>query len=211
MIIKSLVVGPISTNCYVIGDPETKVGAVIDPGGHHKKVMRAIEDTELNIKYILATHGHFDHVYGLRELVEELGVDFLIHEDGEPFVADSVGRARNWGFTMDPSPLPTGYLREEEPLILGKLEIKVLHTPGHSPGGVSLYIESEGVVFVGDTLFARSIGRTDFTGGSFEVLSESIRNKLYTLPDDTIVYTGHGPKTRIADEKRGNPFVRFDR
>jgi glyoxylase-like metal-dependent hydrolase (beta-lactamase superfamily II) len=124
------------------------------------------------------------------------------------FVQRSKQSALQWNIVIDQVPDPDNYLEEGDVLTLGNLELKVLHTPGHSPGGISIYIESENVVFSGDTLFQGSIGRTDFDGGSMTVLARSIREKLYTLPDETIVYSGHGPPTTIGEEKMHNMFVR---
>jgi glyoxylase-like metal-dependent hydrolase (beta-lactamase superfamily II) len=208
MIVKGLVVGPIAANCFIIGDEETKDGAIIDPGDESWTILNAVEDLGLEIRYIIATHGHFDHNAGTAGLKEKLDAPFLIHRDDLKFVQRSVKSAAKWGITIDQVPDPDQFIGEGDVLKLGGLELEVVHTPGHSPGGISLYIESENVVFSGDTLFQGSIGRTDFEGGSMAILARSIREKLYALPDSTIVYSGHGPPTTIGEEKMYNMFVR---
>jgi glyoxylase-like metal-dependent hydrolase (beta-lactamase superfamily II) len=208
MIVKGLVVGPVAANCFVIGDEESGDGAIIDPGGDAGKILDVVKETGLTIRFILATHGHFDHNAGVTELKRDLDVDFLLHREDLMFVQRSKGSAMNWGIVIEQVPDPDGYIDDGDILKLGTLELEIIHTPGHSPGGISFYIEKENVLFSGDTLFQGSIGRTDFEGGSMAVLAASIRERLYTLPDSTIVYTGHGPQTTIGDEKRHNMFVR---
>jgi glyoxylase-like metal-dependent hydrolase (beta-lactamase superfamily II) len=201
-------VGPIGANCFIIGDDETNDGAIIDPGGDPEKILLAVKETGLVIRYIIATHGHFDHSAAVKRVKDELGADFLLHREDLPFVRRSKESARKWGIEIEQVPDPDAYLADGDIVKVGSLELKVIHTPGHSPGGISLYIESEHVLFSGDTLFYGSIGRTDFEGGSMAVLASSIREKLYTLPDDTVVCTGHGERTTIGEEKEHNLFVR---
>ena len=208
MIVKGLVVGPIAANCYIIGDEETRDGAIIVPGDDAWKILEVAEETGLEIRYIIATHGHFDHSAGTPGLKEKLDAPFLLHRDDLMFVQRSKQSAMKWGITIDQVPDPDRFIDEEDVLKLGSLELKIIHTPGHSPGGISIYIESENVVLSGDTLFQGSIGRTDFDGGSMAILAKSIKEKLYTLPDSTIVYSGHGPPTTIGEEKIHNMFVR---
>lgn len=210
MIIKTLVVGPIAANCFIIGDNETNEGAIIDPGGDADRILQAVEETGLNIKFILATHGHFDHNAATAKLKEKLNCDFLLNEKDIDFVKRSKNTAHNWGIEIDQVPDPDRSINEGDILKLGSLELEIINTPGHSPGGISIYIKSESVLFSGDTLFFTSIGRTDFDGGSMPQLQNSIREKLYTLPDNTIVHTGHGDQTTIGNEKVHNMFVRRD-
>ena len=209
MILKSLVVGPIAANCFIIGDSATNEGAIIDPGGDAQKILQVVKETGLAIKFIIATHGHFDHNAAVAPLKETLNCDFLLHESDLPFVQRSKNTAQNWGIPIDQVPDPDKYVKEGDILKVGKLELKIIHTPGHSPGGISIYIESEGILFSGDTLFFTSIGRTDFDGGSMEQLQTSIKEKLYTLPENTVVYTGHGEQTTIGNEKQNNFFVKY--
>ena len=208
MILRGLVVGPIGANCFVIGDGETGEGAIIDPGGDPEEIVQAVRETGLEIRFIIGTHGHFDHTAAVKRLKEELDADFLLHRNDLFFVRRSKQSAQNWGIVIDQVPDPDGYIEDGDVLALGALELSIIHTPGHSPGGISIYIQSENVLFSGDTLFSGSVGRTDFEGGSMEVLVRSIREKLLTLPDRTVVYTGHGPQTTIGHEKVHNFFVR---
>lgn len=210
MILKALVAGPLAANCFIIGDNETNEGAIIDPGGDADRILQAVEETGLTIKFIIATHGHFDHNAATAKLKEKLNCDFLLREKDIDFVKRSKNTAHNWGIEIDQVPDPDRFINEGDILKLGSLELEIINTPGHSPGGVSIYIKSENVLFSGDTLFFTSIGRTDFDGGSMTALQNSIREKLYTLPDNTIVHTGHGEQTTIGNEKVHNMFVRRD-
>ena len=210
MILKALVAGPLAANCFIIGDNETNEGAIIDPGGDADRILQAVEETGLTIKFIIATHGHFDHNAATAKLKEKLNCDFLLSEKDIDFVKRSKNTAHNWGIEIDQVPDPDRFINEGDILKLGSLELEIINTPGHSPGGVSIYIKSENVLFSGDTLFFTSIGRTDFDGGSMTALQNSIREKLYTLPDNTIVHTGHGEQTTIGNEKVHNMFVRGD-
>jgi len=204
--VEPLVVGPILSNCYIVWDQETKEGVVIDPGDDAESILAAIGELGIEVKYILATHGHFDHVAGTAPLKRALGAPFLVHEDDLFFIEDGKNAAGRWGFEIEQPPTPDRSIAHGDVIEVGSHKLKVIHTPGHSPGGVSFLHDN--MVFGGDTLFRGSIGRTDFRKGSREELSRSIRTRLYTLPDDTVVYTGHGPTTTIGDEKRYNAFVR---
>ncbi len=208
MIIKTLVVGPIGANCHVIGEKESNEGAIIDPGDEAEKILQVVKEAGLDIKYIIATHGHFDHVAAINPLKEKIECEFVLHEKDLPFVQRSKQSAMDWGITIEQVPDPDRYIDEGDVLKLGALELQVIHTPGHSPGGVCIYIPGEKVLFSGDTLFQGSIGRTDFAGGSMQELQKSIKEKLYTLPDDTVVYAGHMGETTIGNEKVQNMFVR---
>lgn len=204
--VEPLIVGPLFSNCYIVWDEDTKQGVVIDPGDDAGDIMDTIKRLGIKIEYILATHGHFDHVGAVAPLRKELNVDFLAHEDDFFFIEDGENAARRWGIDIEQPPKPDRFIKDGDKIKVGKFELEVLYTPGHSPGGVCFLYDK--MVFGGDTLFQGSIGRTDFRKGSFEDLSKSIKNRLYILPDDTIVYTGHGPVTTIGDEKRYNAFVR---
>lgn len=208
MILKSIVVGPIGANCYVIGDEATNEGAIIDPGDDAQRILQVVKETGLAIRFIMATHGHFDHIAAMKQVKQELDCDFLLHLNDLMFVRRSKKSALNWGIMIEQVPDPDRYLEDGDILKLGTLELKIIYTPGHSPGGICIYIPSENLVFSGDTLFYGSVGRTDFDGGSMEELLKSIKEKLYTLPDDTVVYTGHGEETTIGNEKAQNMFVR---
>jgi len=204
--IEPLVVGLLLSNCYIVWDEDVKQGVIIDPGDDADVILNSVKKLGIEIIYILATHGHFDHVGAVAPLKKELKVDFLAHKGDLFFIEDGEDSARRWGIIIEQPPKPDRFIDDGDKIKVGGFELEVLHTPGHSPGGVSFLYDR--MVFGGDTLFQGSIGRTDFREGSFEELSNSIRTRLYTLPDDTIVYTGHGPVTTIGDEKRNNAFVR---
>jgi len=206
LILKSLAVGPIMANCYIIGCESTKSAAVIDPGDEADRILKELAKDGLTLKYIINTHGHFDHVGGNYDLKKASGADIVIHPADEPMLADLVKTAAAFGLSAQNSPAPDRTVQEGDTISFGDITLRVLDTPGHSPGGISLHTDN--MVFVGDTLFAGSIGRTDLPGGDFQTLISSIKTKLFPLGDDTKVYTGHGPATSIGQEKRANPFLR---
>jgi hydroxyacylglutathione hydrolase len=213
LIVKMLQVGPIMTNCYIVGCEETKQGVVIDPGGNGDRILAKVRELGLEIKYVVNTHCHFDHMLANKEVIGGLKESqpqpplLAIHQAEEPMLK-SGGGAHLFGLRGFSSPPPDMYLEEGDVLTLGQVKLKVLHTPGHSVGSVSLLNEEEKAIFDGDVLFNMGIGRTDLTGGDFDTLMDSIRNKLLTLPDDTVVYSGHGPVTTIGRERASNPFLR---
>lgn len=207
MIIATLPVGLIQTNCYVVGSEETKEGAVVDPGGHPERILAEVERHGLTIKYVLDTHAHFDHTDANGAIVEATGAPLALHPEDQPLL-EAAGGAALFGMRADPSPPPDLELRDGDVLEIGTLSFQVLHTPGHTPGHVCFYEPDEGVLFDGDVLFYRGVGRTDLPGGSWQQLLESIRGVLFALPDDTVVHSGHGPATTIGEEKRLNPWLR---
>ncbi len=207
MLIRSIPVGMNQTNCYIVGCEETQQGAVIDPGGEGKRIVREIERTGLDIRYVLITHAHFDHIGGIAKVVEATGAKLAIHPNEQPLL-EADGGASLWGLKVEPSPPPDIELSDGQILTVGELTFEVLFTPGHSPGGVTFYEADEGVAFDGDLLFANGVGRTDLPGGDTSTLMHSIKDVLFALPDDTIIYSGHGPKTTVGQEKRSNPWVR---
>ncbi|MFN2219270.1 MAG: MBL fold metallo-hydrolase [Anaerolineae bacterium] len=207
MIIATLPVGLIQTNCYIAGCPETKAGAVIDPGGDPERILAEVERQGLSIKYVLNTHAHFDHTDANGAIVRATGATLALHPLELPLLKASGGAAL-FGLQADPSPLPDLELQDGDELEVGTLRFQVLHTPGHTPGHVCFYEQAEGVLFDGDVLFQRSIGRTDLPGGSYQQMMDSIQRVLFALPEETVVYSGHGPATTIGDEKRLNPWLR---
>ncbi|MFH2044544.1 MAG: MBL fold metallo-hydrolase [Pseudomonadota bacterium] len=208
MIIEDIVVGPIMSNCFVVGCENTKEAVVIDPGDEPNKILMVLAKHKLQVKYIINTHGHVDHVGGNKKLKEATGADLLIHGLDAPMLARIAATGAAWGLNVEDSPPPDRMLEDGDEIKFGDITFKVIHTPGHSPGGISLY--TDGCVFVGDTLFSGSIGRTDFPGGDYDTLISCIKNKLFVLGDNIRVLTGHGPETSIAIEKKYNPFVRIE-
>jgi len=204
--IEPIIVGPLFSNCYIFGDKKSKKGVVIDPGDEPDLILDTIKRLGFDIRYILATHGHFDHVGAVTPIKKELNVEFLAHKDDLFFIEDGKKTASRWGIKITQPPKPDRYISDGDIIRFSDIEIKVIHTPGHSPGGVCFLYDN--ILFSGDTLFQGSIGRTDFRKGSLKELKNSIKTRLYNLSDKTIVYTGHGPITTIGDEKRHNPFVR---
>lgn len=204
MIFKRFVVGPLEVNCYVIADEEIKEGIIVDPGDNVDEIFNFVVKNNLKIKYIINTHCHFDHCGGNKKMKELTKAELLIHEKEKPVLERMDTSAQIWGFYVDKSPEPDRYLKDGEVLDVGNLKIQIIHTPGHSPGGICLKID--GKVITGDTLFAGGIGRTDFPGGDYDTLMKSIKEKLFTLPEDTEIYPGHGPSSTIRNEKYFNPF-----
>jgi hydroxyacylglutathione hydrolase len=206
VILYSIPVGITQTNCYVVGCEETHEGAVIDPGGNPKRILKTIEESGLAIRYVLNTHCHFDHMGANAAVVAATGAPLALHPAELP-ILQARGGAAWFGVPVKESPMPDVELEDGQTLEVGTLRFRVLHTPGHSPGGVTFYLEEEGVAFDGDVLFQMGVGRTDLPGGDWDTLARSIREVLFTLPDDTILYSGHGPKTTVGREKRSNPWV----
>ena len=207
MIIATLPVGIIQTNCYIVGCPETKECAIIDPGGHAERILAEVERQGLSVKYVLNTHAHFDHTDANGAMIRATGATLALHPLDLPLLK-AAGGAAVFGMQAEPSPLPDLELQDGDDLEVGTLRFKVLHTPGHTPGHVCFYEETEGALFDGDVLFYRSIGRTDLPGGNFQQMMNSIQGVLFALPEETVVYSGHGPATAIGDEKRLNPWLR---
>jgi hydroxyacylglutathione hydrolase len=206
VIIVTLPVGLIQTNCYVAGCEETKEGVIVDPGGNPERILAEVKRQGLAIEYVLNTHAHFDHTDANGAIVEATGAPLAIHPEELPLLKVSGGAAL-FGLQANPSPLPDLELHDGDELAVGALRFQVLHTPGHTPGHVCFYEADEGVLFDGDVLFYRGIGRTDLPGGSWSQLLHSIRDVLFHLPDETVVYSGHGPATTIGEEKQLNPWL----
>ncbi|GFE59684.1 MBL fold metallo-hydrolase [Geobacter sp. AOG2] len=206
MVFETVVVGPLSVNCFILGCEGTRAGVVIDPGGDAEQIIQVVRRHGLTIHYIINTHGHFDHIGGNRQVVAAFGAPLLIHQADVPMLDRVADVGRMYGIQGENSPAADGFLVDGMEIEFGACHMKVLHTPGHTPGGCCLYLAEEGRIITGDTLFADSIGRTDLPGGSHDQLLESIRSKLFVLPDDVIAYPGHGIETSIGHEKRHNPY-----
>ncbi len=207
MIFETIAVGPLGTNCFILGCEETKEGVVVDPGADAERIITVVARHGLRVKCVINTHGHFDHVGGNRRLVEATGAELFIHGDDVPMLSRASDVAAMYGLASDNSPQPQRLLEDGMAITFGRHTLQVLHTPGHTPGGCSLYLPAEDLVITGDTLFADGVGRTDFPGSSHEALMTSIKGKLFVLPDATRAWPGHGPATTIGHEKRYNPYV----
>ena len=207
MILEMVTVGPFQENCYVIGDEATGEGALIDPGDEAARIALAVERTNLEIGWIIITHAHIDHVGGVAALVDEYACPVLMHAEAEPMLGQLPTQAMMMGLRFGKVPAVDRHIEDDEMLEVGGLELKALYTPGHAPGHLAFYLESEGLVLSGDALFAGGVGRTDLFGGDMELLLRSIVERLMTLPDETRVLPGHGPETTIGEERAHNPFL----
>ena len=205
MIVEKLVVGPFASNCYIVGSQSNKEGMIIDPGDEAKQILKRVKDLELDIKFIVLTHGHIDHIGALKEVKEATGAEVVIHGDDAKSLKNQLV-AIAFGLSYPTPPRPDRLLKDGDSLDVGGMHFEVLHTPGHTAGGICLL--GQGVVFSGDTLFNYGVGRADLPGGNYSQLMNSIQTKLMTLPDNTIVYPGHGTATTIGAERTGNPFLR---
>ncbi len=199
--------GPMPVNTYILKDDESKEAVVIDVGGDFENIKQEIEAQGYTLKYILNTHGHFDHVLGEPYIQAKYpNLPIYMSKDDLGHILQLKEETKYFGITADTLPLKLEYFIDENSLLfIGKHKIQVLQTPGHSKGGLSFYVD--GKLFSGDSLFYRSIGRTDFYDGDFDVLINSIKTKLFTLPDDTVVFPGHGPSTTIKEEKQYNTYL----
>ncbi len=200
-----LAVGPLQVNCAILSCPETREAMVIDPGDEGERILERVHAAGLQVKLIVNTHGHFDHIGANRLLVEKTGAPLLIHELDVPLLRRAAEHAALYGMRAVPSPEPDRTLADGDVLTLGTLQVEVIHTPGHSPGGICLLAGKH--LFSGDSLFAGSVGRTDLPGGDHGTLVQKVRSRLLVLPGETVVHPGHGPDTTIAREKASNPFV----
>jgi hydroxyacylglutathione hydrolase len=202
--IHSILVGRLQTNCYILQSENEAV--IIDPGDEPERIIRFVKDLGLTPRLIVATHAHFDHVLGVEQIRKELHLPFAINEEDLEILESMQARVRQFmGLSVPPPPKVDQFLMDRQTIIVGLDTVKVLHTPGHSPGSISL--TGRGYVFTGDVLFNQSIGRTDLPGGDLDTLIRSITDRLFTLDENTIVYPGHGPETTIGDEEMTNPFV----
>jgi glyoxylase-like metal-dependent hydrolase (beta-lactamase superfamily II) len=208
MILETLTVGPFQENCYVIGDQASGAGAIVDPGDEAARIAVAVEQTNLEIGRILVTHAHIDHVGAVAALADEYACPVMMHAEAEPMLEQLPTQAMMMGLKFGKVPAIDRYIEDEDVLEVGDLRLRSLYTPGHAPGHLAFYIESEELLLSGDALFAGSVGRTDLFGGDMEVLMRSINERLMTLPDETRVCPGHGPQTTIGTERAHNPFLR---
>jgi glyoxylase-like metal-dependent hydrolase (beta-lactamase superfamily II) len=205
MRVYKLAVGPFEMNAYIVAEDEGKNCVLIDPGDEPGRIIEAIKNHQLEPERILLTHAHIDHIRYLKTIQDKLGLPLFMHEDDLPLLENINEQALFFDLTSSGVPHVDGFVRDNQEIEIGSMHLKVLHTPGHSPGGVCYYGDHH--LFAGDVLFKESIGRTDLYGGNFNLLKESIKNKLLTLPDETVVHPGHGEDTTIGQEKRRNPFL----
>lgn len=206
MLVQAFVTGPLETNTYLVADRGAGEAIVIDPGGDPGEIIAFLARERLLCRQIVNTHGHFDHVSGNRALKAATGAPLLIHEADAPMLGQASTHARFFMLQAENSPPPDAYLADQEEVRVGKVTLRVVHTPGHSPGSITLV--ASGMAFCGDLVFYGSVGRTDLPGGSERALLASIRKHIMTLPDDTVLHPGHGPETTVGLEKRQNPFFR---
>lgn len=206
MFLEKLAAGIYGVNCYILADDSTGKAAIIDPGGDADKVLSVLEDNELQLEYILLTHGHGDHIGGVKELMDRTNAPLYIHREDLYILQD---KDKNYSSRMGDNPVEldtNNFLADGDILSLGQLKIRIIHTPGHTPGGVCILVNN--LLFSGDTLFANSIGRSDLDGGNHDQLIQSIKDKLMDLDEEITVLPGHGPASRIGIEKLTNPFLR---
>lgn len=205
MKLESIVVGPLGVNCYIVSKDGKAV--VVDPGGHFDSIVRHLEKENLEPVAIVNTHGHFDHIGAVAQMVAKYNIPFMLHKKDEFLCSHGAETSSMFGFEEMKNPVVTEYIEDGQTLEFNGIEINVIHTPGHSPGGVSLYFKELKSVMTGDTIFLESIGRSDFPYADTEQLLNSIRQGLFTLDEDTKVYPGHGPSSSIGHEKSYNPFL----
>ena len=208
LIRKTFPVPPLGCNCSILGDPVTKQAIVVDPGGAHEHILRTVRDLGLAVVSILHTHAHFDHFLASGEMKKVTGATLCLHRDDLDLWKMLEVQCRMFGVPYVPVPLPEYWLADDEKIVVGGIEGVALHTPGHTPGSMSFHFPGAQLLLAGDTLFRGGIGRTDLWGGDYEAIEHSIRERLYTLKENTRVITGHGPETQIGIEREKNPFVR---
>ena len=208
MFLKQMQVGHMAIFAYIMGDPESGEGLVIDPAANCGGIIKVAQENKLNIKYIVNTHGHLDHISGNTEMKKKTGAEIIIHKDDAEMLVSTPAMVFKM-FGAEQSPPADITVNDGDLITVGGISLQVIHTPGHSPGGMSLY--TKGYVFTGDTLFVEAVGRTDLPGGSWPVMHRSITERLCTLPDDTKVLPGHNygrmPTSTIGHEKTHNPYI----
>ena len=205
MIFESYPVGPLQCNCSIIGDPISKKAIVVDPGGDAQKILNTLASHQLTVVDIIHTHAHLDHILAAGELKAATGADIHLHKGDLPLWEMVEQQCQAFNVPLTTLPDPDQWI--EDDAALNCCNGIAIHTPGHTPGSVSFWFDQQNLLIAGDTLFKRSVGRTDFPGGDFATIEKSIRERLYSLNDDALVITGHGPETTIGEEKHQNPFV----
>jgi len=206
MNVETITVGSFAMNCYLLSDSDSKQAVLIDPGAESDRLIDEISARDLNLKFIINTHCHIDHTAEVSSIINHFKVPFYIHRAELPLLKNLKEQGDFFGLPVLEIPTVSDYVEDNQSLEFGNTKMKILHTPGHSPGGISILIKDS--VFVGDCLFFDSIGRTDLLGGNYDQLITSIKTKLLTLDDSTIVYPGHGQSTTIGRERMNNPFLK---
>jgi hydroxyacylglutathione hydrolase len=204
MKIDTVAVGPLQVNCFIVYDEDSHDAIVVDPGDEAERIIGLIEEKKLKVSRIVCTHAHFDHVGAVKRIKDKTGAAVLLHKGDSDIYMRVDKQGALWGFHIEQPPVPDLYVIEGDEVDIGRSRLTILHTPGHSPGGICLY--GEGVILTGDTIFAGSVGRTDFPGGSLKELKSSFA-RIIALPPETMIFPGHGPLTSVKDEKEGNFFV----
>ncbi|MEE0511154.1 MAG: MBL fold metallo-hydrolase [Peptococcaceae bacterium] len=207
MKLNTLVVGPLEENCYIVYDENSKKALIVDPGAEAAHIIAMIEKESLQPQLIVNTHGHWDHVGAVAELKEKYGIPFYLHADDEEWLREPLCHLLGQG--VAPELTVDHTIDDDTVLMLGDEPLRVIHTPGHTKGGCVLWLENADIAFTGDTLFKGTIGRTDFPGGSYEDILTSVQKKMAVLPDQCVVYPGHGPKSTMAWERAHNPYMRY--
>jgi glyoxylase-like metal-dependent hydrolase (beta-lactamase superfamily II) len=205
--IRTFVVSPFQANCYLVSDEATGEAVLIDPGGDADRLIAGVRKAGVALKSLYATHAHIDHVGAAEAVKKAFGVPFLLHRADQFWIDRIEAQAATFGLPVPTRPVPDGFLADGDRFTVGTIAFETLHVPGHAPGHVAFVARKEKAAFVGDVLFAGSIGRTDFPGGDHRQLIDSIRGRLFPLGDDVTCYCGHGPETTIGEERRTNPFV----
>lgn len=205
MIFEILMVNNFGVNCYILGCPETKEAMVVDPGGNADAILECVDSHDLKVTCIVNTHGHIDHIMANREVKERTGATLRIHKDDAVMLEKAGDQSMAMLGVEITSPGADSFIEDGEIIKIGNIEVEVIHTPGHSPGGVCLKAGSR--LITGDTLFAQGIGRTDIRGGDVKALMNSIKERIITLDDETEIFPGHGPASKVGLEKKGNPFI----
>ena len=204
IIFETLTVGPLAVNCYIIGSRKDNAAIAIDAGGNPEEILELLKKNNLDLQCIINTHAHFDHVGGVKPLQDLTGAKFFLHQEDVPLLNYLNEQTDAFGLPNILVPRVDKPLVDNEEILIGDEVVRVIHTPGHSPGSVCFIIDN--IVFVGDTLFSGSIGRTDLYGGSYDMIINSIKTRLFTLEEHLLVYPGHGTFTTIGEEKHHNPF-----
>jgi glyoxylase-like metal-dependent hydrolase (beta-lactamase superfamily II) len=211
MITKIFTVNPFAMNCYVYWDENTKEGVIIDPGAYEDwekdEILNYIKSNRIDIKMILNTHGHVDHILGNDWAKKSFNAPLLMHKDDMPLIDNALKQAEMFGVRFPQPPIPDEHIEETDEITFGGTVFKIIHTPGHSPGSVCFIDEKEKLIFGGDTVFRGSIGRVDLWKGDIDILLDSIQNKIFKYPDDYVIYPGHMEETTIGEEKQYNPFL----